>query len=330
MVQRSGSDDFYVAERPGRVVNIGNGASEPTVVLDISADTTTDSERGLLGLAFKPDTENFYINYTDRAGNTHIDEYKLNADGRADPKSKRNLLVIEQPAANHNGGQLAFGPDKKNLYIALGDGGGAGDPDNNGQDLSVFLGKILRIDPTRDNDKPYTVPFDNPFVKRPGAAGEIFYYGLRNPWRFSFDSKTGAIWIADVGQNKQEEINKLDKDPTGGGNFGWAIREGLLPFRGDTKPTDAIDPVYVYDRAGGNCSITGGYVYRGAISEMSARYLFGDYCSGRIWSLTLRDRKWSADELNIRVPNLISFAQDRNGEIYTLSQDGQINRIDAR
>ena len=335
MVQRDNADDFYVAERSGRVLVFRNGSTTGETVIDLSAETTTDSERGLLGLAFKPNTALFYVNYTDKSGNTHIDEYRLNDAGLGDPASRRNLMTIAQPAANHNGGQLAFGPEKKYLYIGLGDGGGSGDPSNNGQNLSVPLGKILRIDTsattsTSGAQLPYTVPFDNPFVKRPGAMGEVFYYGLRNPWRFSFDSQTGAIWIADVGQNQQEEIDRLDKDPAGGKNFGWSLREGLLPFKGDARPSDLVEPVYVYGRAGGNCSVTGGYVYRGStIGEMNSRYIFGDYCSGKIWALTLRDRKWTSDELSIKVPNLIGFAQDNNGEVYTLSQDGQISRIIA-
>jgi len=327
MAQRTGDDALYVVEKGGRIRVIRNGIVDTNPVLDIVNTVSTGSEQGLLGLAFAPGKPQFYVNYTDKNGDTHIVEYTLGADGLADIGTRRELIFQKQPASNHNGGQLAFGPDGQ-LYIGLGDGGGSGDPKKNGQNLSVLLGKILRINPTRSNELPYTIPADNPFSKRAGARGEIWAYGLRNPWRFSFDRDDKSMWIADVGQVKWEEINRVEADPRGGKNFGWPLREGLHQFDGN-NPKDAVEPVHEYNHDAGRCSITGGYVYRGTgIPDMAGRYLFGDYCSGDVWSLTKRGTAWAADELSFKVPQLASFGEDRDGNVYVLSQKGQVSRID--
>lgn len=328
MAQRDGDDSLYVAEKGGVVRTVKNGVVDATPVLDISADVSDDGERGLLGLAFMPKTSKFYVNFTNKAGNTQVVEYQLDNGGRADPRSRRDILSVEQPYANHNGGQLAFGPEGA-LYIALGDGGGAGDPQKHAQNLSSLLGKILRIRPEAPSGGlPYTIPFDNPFAKQAGARGEIWAYGLRNPWRFSFDKKERGIWIGDVGQNDREEIDHVAYDPKGGNNYGWPLVEGTRKQDGDA-PRDAVKPVFEYDRKDGQCSVTGGYVYRGQnIPDMTGRYVFGDFCSGKIWSLTERGTGWESDELSVSMPTLASFGQDHNGELYVLAQNGTISRID--
>ncbi len=234
MAVRTGDDSLYVTEQSGRVRAIRDGRLAARPVLDLTADTTAAGEQGLLGLAFAPDGAHLYVDYTDRSGDTHIDEFAMNGLV-ADPASRRNLLVVDQPQPNHNGGQLAFGPDGY-LYIGLGDGGAADDegpghaPGGNGQSLETLLGKILRIDPTPTASAPYTVPADNPFVGTSGAKPEIWAYGLRNPWRFSFDADTGDLWIGDVGQNEWEEVDHAPatngRDAGRGDNFGWNRLEG--------------------------------------------------------------------------------------------------------
>lgn len=330
MGQRDGDGALYVAEKAGTVRAVRNGALVEKPALDISDLVGSQgSEQGLLGIAFAPDSSNLYLNYTDKSGDTRIAEFVMDKDGNIDPATRRELLFIDQPFENHNGGQLGFGPDGL-LYIGMGDGGSRGDPQKNGQNLTVLLGKILRINPKSSGNLPYTIPFDNPFTKLTGARGEIWSYGLRNPWRFSFDTQDKSLWIADVGQNSYEEINHVDEDPKGGQNYGWALREGTHKFTGN-KPKDAIEPVYEYETGeNGDCSVTGGYVYRGnSIPKMSARYVFGDYCSGKILTLTEQDNQWQAHTTNIKVANLSSFGQDHNGEIYTLSLSGDLSRIDT-
>jgi glucose/arabinose dehydrogenase len=327
MALRDGDSTLYVTERAGVVRAIRGGTLDPTPVLDLRSEIRSlGSEQGLLGIAFAPKSSKLYVDYTDTSGDTQIVEFELGADGIVDLHSRRAVLSQTQPFPNHNGGQLAFGPDGM-LYVAFGDGGSENDPQKNGQNLSTLLGKILRIDPTPGLSLTYTVPFDNPFVKQTGARGEIWAYGVRNPWRFSFDTTTEDMWIGDVGQGSWEEVDVLpasEKDR----NFGWSLREGSHQFTG-TKPADAIDPVYEYDHSHGECSITGGYVYRGqAIPGLFARYLFGDYCSGVISTLTKRGSEWQADATALKVPLLASFGQDHNGELYVLSQNGTVARVD--
>lgn len=334
MAQRSDDRAFYVAEKTGRVRVMRDGVIGTTPVLDISSEVSTDGERGLLGIAFAPSSRLFYVYFTDKAGAIHVTEFELGTNDVVDMHTRRDLLTIPHPRSNHNGGQLTFGPDK-NLYIGVGDGGGSGDPDKNAQNLTVLLGKILRINPSADKTQPYTVPYDNPFLKQPGARGEIWAYGLRNPWRFSFDADKQGIWIADVGQNKYEEVDHVEKDLKGGQNYGWPLREGKNKFTGD-KPTGAVDPVYEYEHANGACSITGGYVYRGkAIPELQGRYVFGDFCNGSLSVLTEKGTQWNPDVLRFdeKTPaifaGLVSFGQDQSGELYLLAGDGQLSRLDA-
>jgi glucose/arabinose dehydrogenase len=303
-------------------------------VLDLTGQVTGGSEQGLLGIEFSPDGTLLYAHYTNVDGDTRVDEYAM-TDGTADAASRRELLAVEQPQANHNGGQLAFGPDGL-LYIGLGDGGGGGDtgdghaPGGNGQSLDTLLGKILRIDPRPSGGDPYTIPADNPFAGG-GGRPEIWAYGLRNPWRFSFDRETDDLWIGDVGQNAWEEV---DYSPAGAGagagaNYGWARLEGAHPFSGDAPP-DAVAPIFEYPNPDQGCSVTGGFVYRGArIPDLQGAYVFADYCQGDLRALRQEDGQLVVERsLGVNAANVASFGQDRDGELYVLSQGNGLLRID--
>jgi glucose/arabinose dehydrogenase len=325
MATRTGDPALYVAEQGGRVVALGADGAEPRLVLDLTGRTDAAGEQGLLGLAFAPDGAALYVNYTDRSGDTTIEGFTM-ADERAVPRSRRLVLAVDQPYANHNGGNLAFGPDGY-LYVGLGDGGGAGDPLGNGQSLGTLLGKMLRIDPASAGAAPYTVPTDNPFVDDPGARPEIWAYGLRNPWRYSFDRVTGDLWIGDVGQSDREEIDLQPAASTGGENYGWSIVEGTEPFQGD--PTDALlPPVYDYGHEGGECAVTGGYVYRGsAIPALAGTYLFADVCVGSIETLRIDGDRAVPGSLGLQVAGPASFGEDQRGELYVLSLEGGVYRL---
>jgi glucose/arabinose dehydrogenase len=326
MAVRPGDRALYLAEQVGRVRAVRGGELDPVPVVDISEQVNAGGERGLLGLAFSPDGGYLYLHYTDLAGDHQVSELVMRGP-RADPGSERSVLRIDDPYGNHNGGQLAFGPDG-HLYLGFGDGGGGGDPEGNGQSLGTLLGKILRIDPRPGGGRPYRVPADNPFVDRGGARPEIWAYGLRNPWRFSFDPATGDLWIGDVGQNAYEEI---DHEPAGSGgrNYGWNRREGRHPYAGGARPAGAVDPVIEYGRAGGACTVIGGFVYRGQrIRGLRGAYLYGDYCAG--WIRAARVRGGSVLEqrdLGLDVPSLSSFGVDTTGELYALSLAGPVYRI---
>jgi glucose/arabinose dehydrogenase len=325
---RQGDPALYIAQRIGRVVALdgdGDGA-EPRVVLDITGEVSLGGEQGLLGIAFSPDGEFLYINYTDTAGHTHVTEFAFDEDG-ADEDSGRDVLFVEQPFSNHNGGNLAFGPDG-HLYIGLGDGGSGGDPHGNGQSLSTLLGKMLRISPRPSGDAPYGVPRDNPFVGRDDARPEIWAYGLRNPWRYSFDRDTGDLWIGDVGQGSREEIDLEPAGSPGGLNFGWNRLEGTLAFEGAEPPDDAVPPIFEYPTSDG-CAVTGGYVYRGSdIPELVGSYVFGDFCNGRLQAFTVRNgRAVEHRDLGPVVQSLSSFGEDADGELYVLSLSGQVYRL---
>ncbi|HVM09077.1 MAG TPA: PQQ-dependent sugar dehydrogenase [Acidimicrobiales bacterium] len=322
---------FYVVEKEGRLRLLDNGR-RGSVVLDIVEQVSSGGERGLLGLAVHPEGKHLYLNYTDREGDTRIVEYGIGANGSVDAATRRELLKVDQPYANHNGGHVAFGPDGK-LYIALGDGGSGGDPQGNAQNLGTLLGKILRIEPLPGNDRPrYGVVEDNPFNGAEGRRAEIWAYGLRNPWRFSFDRQTGALWIGDVGQNRVEEINRAPDGSKGGENYGWNRLEGTRPFEG-AAPADAVPPVYEYAREGGNCSVTGGHVYRGrAINGLQGWYVFGDFCRGDLWAIpadAAPGRRGDARPLDARVESFVSLADDGSGELFALSLQGGVYRLEA-
>jgi glucose/arabinose dehydrogenase len=300
-----------------------DGLGEP--VLDISAETTTDGERGLLGIAFDDEFAHLYLSFTDRSGHTRVDELAVVA-GQLRPETRRTVLTQEQPFANHNGGHLAFGPDGM-LYIGLGDGGSGGDPLDAGQDLGTLLGKLLRIDPA--GGEPYAVPPDNPFVDDPAARPEIWAYGLRNPWRFSFDAATGDLWIADVGQSAREEVNRAAAGGDGGENYGWSRMEGTLPYSGE-EPADHVPPVFEYGTGPRRCSITGGYVYQGdAIPELRGDYVFSDFCEGELRALDLdAGRVVGETRLGVDGGAVVSFVEGPDRELYVLDLDGPVRRID--
>jgi glucose/arabinose dehydrogenase len=324
---RTGDSALYVVEKGGRVRAVRNGAVDPTNVLDLSDDVSTGSEQGLLGVAFSPDGGKLYVNYTNTDGDTRVVEYAF-AGGRADPSTARELLAVDQPYANHNGGNLVFGPDGK-LWIGLGDGGSGNDPENRAQNLGVLLGKMLRIDPTPSGGRPYTVPSDNPFVGRDGARPEIWSFGLRNPWRYSFDRQTGDLWIGDVGQNAVEEVDFAPAGSPGGENWGWPALEGTRSNKG-SAPANAVGPILDYRQDQGGCSVTGGYVYRGAaIPALAGAYLYGDYCAGDVLGLRqLGGQVTEEADLGLDVAGLSSFGQDGSGELYALSLEGTVYRID--
>jgi len=331
MALRPGDDALYIAERIGRIRVLRNGQAEPDPLLDISELTQAEGERGLLGLAFAPQGDRLYVNYTDPAGDTHLDEFTVAPDGSVDPSSQREVLFQDQPYPNHNGGQLVFGPDGY-LYVGLGDGGSQRDPDRRALDLGTWLGKILRIDPRRAGDAPFSVPDDNPFVDDPEARPEIWSYGLRNPWRFTFDADTGDLWIGDVGQNRIEEVSvSRASDGAGRGvSFGWSASEGTNPINDDQPSTGHVPPVYEYPHELG-CSITGGYVYRGeAIPGLQGAYVFADYCVPGIRAFAL-DASGQAPEpvdLTAEPDGIASFGEDATGELYVLSLQGVVARID--
>ncbi|RPI95615.1 MAG: glucose dehydrogenase [Chloroflexi bacterium] len=321
-LQADGSGRLFVIEKVGRIRIIENDQVLEVPLLDISDRVGSNgSEQGLLGLAFHPQyAENgrFFVNYTDTSGDTVIARFQVSDDPNvADPASEVKLLGVSQPFQNHNGGVLAFGPDGY-LYAGLGDGGSAGDPNGNAQNTEVLLGKLLRLDV--DSAEPYAVPADNPF------GSEIWAYGLRNPWRLSFDRSTGDLYIGDVGQGDWEEIDFLAAGSPGGTNFGWDFREGAHDFEGG-GPEGMIDPVAEYSHAERNCSVTGGYVYRGSMPEWNGIYLYGDYCTGMIWGLIRAESGWQNQLLFDLDVTITSFGQDAAGEIYLVSGSGDILRL---
>lgn len=320
---------FVAEQHSGKVIAFKDTApKERVTILDLDGKVSKGNEQGLLGIVFSPTGEHLYLNYTDPEGTTQIDEYAITAAGSADPASRRNLLSVKQPFPNHNGGMLAFGRDKM-LYIALGDGGAAADPFGYGQKNDTLLGKILRIDPKPSGELQYTIPSDNPFVGQAGARGEIWHYGLRNPWRFSFDTETNALWIADVGQNEYEEINMVDGTAKGL-NFGWNKREGTHAFNDGARPDGAIDPVVDYSHDGGNCSVTGGYVVRGtSIPSLNGAYIYADYCVGDIIAVDPGAKPMATRKLGVQVAEPTSFGQLPNGDVLVLSRNGSIWRMIA-
>ena len=351
---------LYVVEQAGRIIVLDSGQKKSKPFFNINKRVVNPfrpgDERGLLGFAFHPDYENnkkFYINYIDNDGHTIVSEFIAQSKYKADHNSERVLLKLEQPYGNHNGGHIEFGKDGY-LYIAIGDGGAAGDPLDSGQDLTSLFGKVIRID---INGSPYSIPKSNPFYGIKNAREEIWAWGLRNVWRFSFDKKTGDIYYGDVGQNKWEEVNFEPASSSGGNNYGWrqmeasycfepkenCIRDGMvLPII--EYPNDAYHPAFALGRKNQlnveGCSVTGGYVYRGEkLKGFEGVYFFGDYCSGNIWSFKVKDGKANAfknrtEEINIadgEFTNYISsFGQDADGEIYIVDYNGAVYKIIAK
>lgn len=334
-----GRGRLFVIEQAGRIRIVRDGRSLAEPFLDIGDRISAGGERGLLGLAFHPDfptDPRFFVDYTDSDGNTVVSSFLVaggsgSSADRADPASETVLLTIAQPFANHNGGALVFGPDGY-LYVATGDGGGAGDPQGNGQRLDTLLGKLLRLDvDTPSAGRRYGIPAGNPFASA-GGAPEIWAYGLRNPWRFSFDRTTGDLWIADVGQNAREEVTRLSAGTPGGANLGWARMEGSLcfPSGAECVREGLVLPLAEYPTREGGCAITGGFVGRGPeTTGLMGIYVFGDYCSGRIWGL-------DADGPDRQEPVLLlesgrsitSFGEDEAGGLYfTDSSRGELVRL---
>jgi glucose/arabinose dehydrogenase len=326
MAVRSGDPSLYFAEKVGRIVALREGG-DLDVVLDLTREVSLGSEQGLLGLAFSLDGRFLYANFTDVQGDTRVVEWRFDHGGvRLD--SRREVLFVDQPFSNHNGGNLVFGPDGY-LYIGLGDGGSGGDPNGNGQSLSTLLGKMLRISPRPAGSEPYGIPNDNPFVEHHGARPEIWAYGLRNPWRYSFDRETADLWIGDVGQNAWEEVDVDPAGSPGGLNYGWDLFEGSHLFEGGSEDDDTVAPVYEYPTGDGTCAVTGGYVYRGRdLPQLFGAYVFADFCRGRLEALRLRDGQVRGhDDLGPTVANLASFGEDADGELYVLSLSGPVFRL---
>ncbi len=330
-----GSSRLFVVEKRGAIRILAGGQANPAPFLDIrSIVGSRGSEQGLLSVAFHPDYATnglLFVNYTDTNGNTVVARYRVSDDpDLADPHSARIILTLDQPAANHNGGLLLFGPDGY-LYIGAGDGGRGGDPWGNAQNHQVLLGKMLRLDV--DSGEPYGIPPDNPFVADPAVRDEVWALGLRNPWRYSFDRTTGNLYIADVGQNKWEEIDFQPARSPGGANYGWNIMEGTHCFSPSTNcdSTDLVLPIAEYGHDVG-CSVTGGYVYRGsAYAAMAGAYFYGDFCSGRIWALYRnRDGEWRTTKLLDSGLSISSFGEDEAGELYVTDLgDGRLFRLAA-
>ena len=329
---------LMVVEQTGRIMVVRDGKRRSTPFLDIRSKVLAGGEQGLLGLAFAPDyasSGKFYVYYTRRDRRQAVSEFRRATADRASATSERPVMVMADPESNHNGGQLAFGPDDL-LYVGTGDGGGAGDEHGtrgNAQDLGSPLGKILRIDPAPGGGRPYSVPASNPFTGRAGARPEVWAYGLRNPWRFSFDRSTGDLTIGDVGQDEVEEVDFMPRGQGSGANFGWR------PFEGDRRFTDeeasgAVAPVITKTHDAGWCSITGGYVVRDPqLTGLTGRYLYGDFCKGEVWSAVLGAGSATGDARVQGIPEvklLSSFGQDARGRIYVISFGGRVSRIAAR
>ena len=327
----AGDSRLFVVEQDGRIRIIENGQVLGTPFLDINAIIASGGERGLLSLAFHPNYGSngyFYVNYTDQSGDTRVERYTVSGNPNvADAQSAKLILTVAQPFGNHNGGLVTFGPDGM-LYIGMGDGGSAGDPGDAGQDTNTLLGALLRIDV--DGGDPYAIPPDNPFVGQGGARGEIWAYGLRNPWRFSFDGPGGTLYIADVGQNAWEEVNAVSATEAGV-NYGWRLMEGAHCFNPSVNcdQTGLELPVLEYDHSQG-CSVTGGYVYRGsALPLLRGHYFYGDYCAGFVRSFRLENGE-ATDEATWDVGSIgqiLSFGVDASNELYVLTSQGTVFRF---
>lgn len=334
-LENAGDDRMFVVEQDG-VIRVRQSDGTVSTFLDIQVPVNSNgNERGLLGLAFHPDYENngyFFVNYTRSGGNSRISRFSVSADpDAADVTSEVIIMEIFQPYSNHNGGDIQFGPDGY-LYIGMGDGGSAEDPDNYGQNTQSFLGKMLRID--IDNAVPgetYSIPADNPFINDDNVLDEIWALGLRNPWRYSFDAMTGDLWIGDVGQYDWEEISFQASTSPGGENYGWRCYEGNHPFNtsGCGPMSDYVDAIAEYSHSGGNCSVTGGFVYRGSLEPtLDGHYIFVDYCSGNFWTTFDNAGTWETNmALQTGEFGWSTFGVDMNNEMYVVNQNGNIFRI---
>ena len=325
---------LYVVQQSGRIRILERGRMRGTF-LDLSGSVTAGGEQGLLGLAFHPAyarNGRFFVYYTARNGDQRVVEYRRARTNRADPASARGLITMDDPYSNHNGGHLAFGPDGY-LYIGTGDGGSGGDPEGNGQRTDTLLGKLLRIDMnSRSGGRPYGIPAGNPF-RSGGGRPEIYAYGLRNPWRYSFDRQRGDLWIGDVGQGAVEEIDFRAKDTGAGANFGWNAYEGRSSFGGSLRGGPHVPPVAQYSHSAG-CSVTGGYVYRGTrVPALRGRYVYADYCSGRLWTMRAGPSPGGVREdtgrLGVELRNVTSFGEGSAGEVYVIA-NGSLYRFARR
>ncbi len=336
-----GSGRLFIVEQDGAIL-VWDDRLLATPFLDISSLVKSGGEQGVLGLAFHPgyaagpNAGRFFVHYTDNAGDTVLAEYSVSVTdpNRANPASARIMLHVDDPYSNHNGGMVAFGPDGY-LYLALGDGGSGGDPQGNGQNLETLLGKILRL----DVDNPigalpgalgYTIPPNNPFVGRAGRD-EIWAYGLRNPWRFSFDAANGDLWIGDVGQKEWEEIDLEPAGTKGGRNYGWNAYEGSHRFKDGVTAPDAVMPVAEYSNTdSNNCAVTGGYFYRGRdVPDLQGAYVFADYCAGTLWTLRNDGTSWVQREARDTSLMISSFGEDEEGELYVIDHAGGVFKVVA-
>lgn len=330
----NGSGHLFVVEQEGRIWVLENENVLPEPFLNLESQVGSEgNEQGLLGLVFHPDYEQngfFYVHYTDLSGDTVVSSFQVSSDANlAEAGSEQIILQVDQPYPNHNGGSIEFGPDGY-LYIGLGDGGSQGDPRGNGQSVETLLGKILRIDV--NGGSPYAIPADNPFANG-GGLGEIWAYGFRNPWRFSFDSATGDLYIGDVGQGQWEEIDFLPGGIVGGSNLGWNYFEGTHTYEGSPPPGAAlIPPVAEHDHGASRCSVTGGYVYRGAaLSAWQGVYIYADYCSGEVFGLVQHtDGNWESRLLYDTSFQITSFGLDEAGEIYLVDRGGGIYQLQSK
>ena len=310
MAVRSGQTGFFFAEKTGRVQFVGD--DEKATILDLSGEVSDGNEQGLLGIAFAPDGTKLYAYYTNRDGDSRLDEYEME-DGpqHAIVESRREMLAVDQPFPNHNGGGLLFGPDGM-LYLGLGDGGAGGDPNGNGQNADAILGKILRFDPAAP--------------ERP----ERYAIGMRNPWRFSFDRENGDLWVGDVGQDEWEEVDRIPAGTPAGVNLGWNLLEGTHPYEGDAGGVQTLAPVYEYGHDSGQ-SVVGGYVYRGTkIPQLQGTYLFADTYAGPIRALRQDSGSYVTEDTALEVPGgqPVSFGEDADGELYVIALSGGVYRID--
>jgi glucose/arabinose dehydrogenase len=326
----AGDARLFIVEQSGRIRIVQNGQLLGTPFLDLSSKLRYGGEQGLLSLAFHPQYATngfFYVNYTDNSGDTRVERYRVSSDpNRADPASAKQILFVDQPYSNHNGGHILFGPDGM-LYIGMGDGGSGGDPQGNGQNRGSLLGKLLRIDV--NSGDPYGIPTGNPFANSAGARPEIWAYGLRNPWRIAFDRTDSRLYVADVGQNAVEEINVVPA-VTGGQNYGWNVLEGSRCYGSSNCSRSGLTlPVTEYSHSDG-CSVTGGIVYRGSrLPQLRGHYFYSDYCQGWIRSFRYANgqatepRTWNLGEIG----QVLSYGEDSAGEMYVLSANGRVYRF---